>query len=241
MRFAADTLMLFPCCARKKSGGSSWNGSTPSIAGEIANDTHKRLLTAQNELLTTVKTKTSFTSGEYAKNKDIASGPDFGGETVGRYMPAVDRYTGTLYTADKNLAAHIRKACHDPNGPRLLIVSALYGLLHPLELIQDYNLQMSDSPAKSIWTRNLPGILKDYIERNAIKRVVMYFGGSTPYLTIARNTVEPLYEKGTIEQMLRYDIKGGSTYHTPHNHGLLLSQDLTRQNPGGFTKQYSLI
>jgi|LSQX01.2.fsa_nt_gb hypothetical protein len=200
------------------------------------------LLTARNELLKTVKTKTSFTSGEYAKNKDIASGPDFGGgETGGRYMPAVDRYTGTLYTADKNLAAHIRKAYHDPNSPRMLIVSALYGLLHPLELIQDYNLQMSDSPAKSIWTRYLPGILKDYIERNAIKRVVMYFGGSTPYLTIARSAVEPLYEKGTIKQVLRYDIERGNAYHTPYNHGLLLSQDLTGQSPGGFTRPYSLI
>ncbi len=72
---------------------------------------------------------------------DLAPGPDLGTEVQNAilYKAAYQRYDGNLYRearlTDADALGH--------SGGRVLIVSALYGLVTPLERIRDYDLEMS--------------------------------------------------------------------------------------------------
>jgi hypothetical protein len=80
--------------------------------------------------------------------------------------PAVAYYTGQPYATpgfrDQLLGAMDR-------GLHCLIVSGGYGLLRPEEPIHYYEAHMP-TQTRSVWTRRLPMILRDYIERNGIRR-----------------------------------------------------------------------
>lgn len=241
MRFGSETLLLFPCCAEKKTGGNTWHSDNARIAEYLSTDAYKGLLKARKELLYECCNNDRYSTGKCEKNKAITIGPDFGGaDQTGKYLPALQRYAGSLYKADQNWRSAVTEALADENSPRLLIVSALYGLLHPQELIQDYNLQMSDSPAKRIWSRSMPGLLADYVYRHDIKRLVMYFGSSTAYLKVAAQAAKPLLLEGKLQEVLQYDVENGNAYHTPHNHGLILLRDLIGQEVSGFTRSIKL-
>ena len=239
MRYGTDTLLLIPCCAEKQPGGGDWDSDFPSIADTLG-EAHNILLSTRRELLLNLKGLPPYTNGKYAKNIDILLGPDFGGDNVtGQYRPALERYVGSLYKAGGNWSGQVKSALLKPGAPGLLILSALYGLLHPLELIQDYNLQMSDKPARTNWNEQLPLLLKAFVENTKAKRIVMYFGSSTAYLKVALRAVKPLLNIGSLK-VLYYDVEKGNAYHTPHNHGLMLLQDLTDQEPTGYTRPVTL-
>ena len=110
-------------------------------------------------------------------NADLIDGPDLGGlGQAGLYMPALQRYDGRFYrelgttvAQRDDLAAHMRH--------HLLILSGLYGLLLPGELIQCYSCHLPDHPdiakywIKKTKTDLLTELLIAYIERNDITRV----------------------------------------------------------------------
>lgn len=241
MRFGSETLLLIPCCAKKRAGGGPWDANLPAVADTFDSETYDILISARRELLLTIKELPAYSKGKYAKNMSIALGPDFGGDDgSGQYRPALERYTGSLYKAETNWSAQVAKALLNRTGPKLLIQSALYGLLHPWEPIQDYNLQTSDIPAKTIWSHKMPCLLKAFVERMNIQRIIMYFGGSTTYFRIAVQAVKPLLQSVKLKEVLHYNVERGNAYHTPHNHGLILLRDLTGKETSGYTRPINL-
>lgn len=226
-QIGSDTLMIFPCCAEKRPGGVYIENNSRPLQQWLPNASYQQLLTARAQLLNELLTDHKYVSGKYTKNKSLHFGPDFGrDDQQGLYITSIDRYNGTFYkTANKE----IKSAITSTTQPHLLILSALYGLLHPADPIQDYNLQMGDKPAKTIWNKYLSAILKDYIKANNIHKVYLYLGSSTSYFKLAQHTLIPLVKDGTLSEANLYEVQNGSTYYTPHTHGLLLASHLTGQ------------
>jgi len=81
---------------------------------------------------------------------------------IQQYLPAIDRYNGYLYTAKENFSDIIKNGLDNPDKPRIIILSALYGPLHPVSIIQDYELKMSDKYACKTWKEHFPDFLSDY-------------------------------------------------------------------------------
>jgi cytoplasmic iron level regulating protein YaaA (DUF328/UPF0246 family) len=83
-------------------------------------------------------------------------------------MKAIERYTGFLYQEIHDLT----NAIVSGSITNLLIISALFGILHPLDMIPDYELMMTDvgpegEAIHKFWCQafarnNLPAILKQY-------------------------------------------------------------------------------
>ena len=106
-------------------------------------------------------------------NGSLVEGPDFqlkGITKCGMYLPAAKRYRGRFYVA------------LGPDGPSLLtdtlhhvlIISGLYGLLTPSELIQCYSCNVSDHPTiAKRWREDdrLTGVLVAYIQTFGITKV----------------------------------------------------------------------
>ena len=128
-------------------------------------------MSARADVLSAIRSNRKYLTGKYSKNAAIQDGPEFGGDRLnGHYMPAIERYIGSLYSGTLGFAEAIRKNERDNSKILVLILSALYGPLHPMDLIQDYNLQMSDSPAYQVWKDQFPLFLEEYVERATAPR-----------------------------------------------------------------------
>ena len=174
-------------------------------------------------MLSGIRQDKRYLSRKYEKSRGLEPGPDFGGQSAsGLYLPAVQRYKGTLY-----LNAPALSSRSNQHG-QILILSALYGPLHPLSRIQDYNLQMNDKPAYRTWKKRLPGFLRNYALSNGIEEVHLFFGSSSYYLKTAQVAVEPLLKEKLIKKAVQYHVTGGSTRLTPQTHGELLEDFLKR-------------
>lgn len=226
VNFGRETLLLFPCCAEKARGGGKWTEDGNQLAGLVGTDIFSRVLAVRQSLLDNLKQTSRYISGKYNKNTAIVSGPDIGQSNYnGQYMPAIKRYTGSLYTAVPGFADLVQRSRTNKNTPDMLILSALYGPLAPLDLIQDYNLKISDPLAYQTWKKIFPWFLRKYIKAQNIERIILYFGGSTHYLKVGRLGVEPLLKGNLLKQVIHYEVENGNAYHTPHNHGLLIGSD----------------
>ncbi len=120
-------LILLACCKGKQPGGTiSYGGS--ALDSLLSVESHERLLQARREL---------------ASLKGLPPGSDLGGpetsESV-RYLPAYLRYTGRVYTGGRVQDLYPRA-----QGKRILIVSALYGLIDADDPIRYYDLYMDQS------------------------------------------------------------------------------------------------
>ncbi len=108
---------------------------------------------------------------ELVLNKNLKFGGDFfGDDRNARYLPAVLRFTGGFYSG---FGSHGRRELLKCKH-HVLILSALYGLLTPFELIQYYACQFGDKNlAYDVWTKNdvLSRILTDYIQKYNISRI----------------------------------------------------------------------
>ena len=142
--------MILPCCSEKKDGGlSNYEGY---LSKYISRDCYKRIIETRKNILSNLKQNDEYITGKYRKNKNIKAGKDFGeANSTGKYMQAIDRYAGSLYSAVQISTRLVRQSFKKGNGPKIIILSALYGPLHPLDMIQDYNLRMSDKPAYTAW------------------------------------------------------------------------------------------
>ena len=131
-------LFLIPCCASKKHNGHSRSAVPEPLSRLVSEAIYSGILETRREVLSGICQDKRYLSGKYEKNRRLEPGPDFGGQSAsGLYLPAVQRYKGTLYS---NVPALSSRSNRDG---QILILSALYGPLHPLSRIQDYNLQMS--------------------------------------------------------------------------------------------------
>lgn len=218
-------LFLIPCCSTKYCGGDSSVPPPEPLTTLVSEKAYSAILETRKQVLSDVRQDKRYLFGKYEKNGSLEPGPDFGGQsTSGLYLPAVQRYKGTLYSNAPTLSS--RNNWDD----QILILSALYGPLHPLSRIQDYNLQMSDSPAYKTWKKRLPQFLRDYALSNGIQEIHLFFGSSTYYLKVAKAAVEPLLKEKLIKKAVQYHVIDGNTRLTPQTHGELLENCLKRGN-----------
>ncbi len=229
-------LLIIPCCARKRTGGEPWQPNPQTYEGVISKGIAQRVFEARKVILKAITDSgTGYHEPKYKKNGAIQRGPDFGCRDIsGEYMPAIDRYCGTLYAACPGITAQLRENAEE--GPRLLILSALYGPLHPLDSIQDYNLAMGDRHAGKAWADLFPAFLASFVEAFDVRKIEFFFGASTAYFRIAQRAVSPLIRAGHI-QVILHEVQNGNLRETPHNHGLTLARRLGCKPAGILTRK----
>jgi len=117
--------------------------------------------------------KTKFVS-ELSMNKNLVDGPDFAGNAVGRYLPALQRYQGKFFLQGLGGSEVAMRTVYG-SGHHFLILSGLYGLVTPDEPIQLYTcpVEIESVEIQTFWRKidALTRILLDYIQQNNIKRV----------------------------------------------------------------------
>ena len=111
-------------------------------------------------------------------------------------------------------------------GRAVLILSALYGPLHPKSSIQNYNLKMSDSPAYKTWKKRFAPFLRCYVLSNGIREIYFFLGKSTHYLKVAEPAAKSLLEENLIDKAIQYCVVKGNSRKTPTTHGKLLEKHL---------------
>lgn len=225
----ASTLIVIPCCAAKASGGTNVAMHDP-LATSLSDATYTQLCGARRAVLAGIQSETDLLTDAFAKNRALVDGPDFGHQVnSGRYLPALERYTGNLY-AVPGLRAKLYASIADHNAPRVLILSALYGPLHPLSPIQDYNLRMDQAPAR-IWRTALLPMLDQYVSTHGIRSIVLLVGSETAYYRVASRTASELLRRGRIAEASQYHILDGNTRATPVEHGRILLDLLSGRPP----------
>lgn len=199
-----NTLLIIPCCKTKISGGNPLpkNYKDPLLEF-ISTSLYQDIQLAREELENSEKA---------IKDKSY-------------FSPAIERYNGNLYRAIPNFASEIENKTNGENQPKLIILSALYGPLHPLSLINDYELRMQKNSSQ-IWCKIFPSFLKEYVCTNKISSIKIYCGKSTDYNKVLLNAIKSLRENDKFDNVIRYDVVGGNSFFTPQHHGLQLSLDL---------------
>jgi len=212
----AESLLIIPCCKGKHSGGSDLPiAYTDHLRETVSPDQYNAILAAREPL-----------NGLLKKSNE--------------YMPAIDRYAGNLYKAFQNISTCIRTKTNSDSKPKLIILSALYGPLHPESLINDYDLAMPHGN-NNIWNNNFPTFLADYVTKQKIKSIRFYCGRSTGYYNVVSNSVRSLLAKKLLREVIHYDVVNGSSYHTPYNHGLQLATDLCCGSISAFTRTVEAV
>src|SRR4051794_21103705 len=119
-------LILTACCKRKDpaSDRSAYHPSQALTEG-LSPDTFERLMKARRELATLLS---------YSPGPDL--GFDESPQPLG-FLPAFRRYRGIVYTTADVRARYPRRL-----PTRLVVISALYGLLDADDLIRNYDLAM---------------------------------------------------------------------------------------------------
>lgn len=226
----ASTLIVIPCCAAKASGGTSVALQDPLVAS-LSETAYARLCQARRGVLSGIRNSPDLLTDAFTKNRALVEGADFAGHAnSGRYLPALERYTGNLY-AVPGLRAKLYASLADGNAPRVLILSALYGPLHPLSPIQDYNLRMDQAPAR-IWQKAYLPLLDHYVSTQGIRSIVLLVGSTTAYYRVASQAASDLLRRGRITAASQYHVLDGNTRATPIEHGRLLLDLLSGHQPG---------
>jgi hypothetical protein len=161
---SSKLLILIPCCGEKtKNGTSGYQKNSP-------NTIFFYISKGAGERLQMLRKQVALAFGE-------PPGPDVGFEIDApqiKFLEAYKRYCGNLYSKISNDSW--KKLEQNPKI-RLIIVSALYGLLNYNEPIRYYNRSMKDhiiqrKLLKTWWkTHALTDILLNYIKINEIREV----------------------------------------------------------------------
>ncbi|WP_426211725.1 peroxide stress protein YaaA [Massilia sp. TWP1-3-3] len=224
-RFDSRCLLIIPCCAAKKASGIPLPSAPDPLMACVSEDVYASVLNARARVLASTRADSRFMREKYGKNGLIRDGSDLGGDrTDGQYFTALDRYDGKLYRVP-GFKQTVSGLASNASGAKIVILSALYGPLHPSSPIQDYNLMMSDAPAR-IWNEAFGPFLEDYVRQNDIARIFLYLGTSTAYFKVARKAIAGLLKAGRLAQAVQYHVVDGSTPTTPLQHGLRLLDDL---------------
>ena len=163
-------LFIIACSNHKKSGGLSQYEKQNSILGSLSKQDKKKLLEYRELVFEFIKDGYFNRSGKELKdlpyNSDLVRGIDFGHSEKSSYLPAFQRYDGSLYR-------EIDGSVWEKRNAHLLIISGLYGLLLPEDSIQLYSLHVGDSANISDhWEKELTPFIQAYVARNKIKTIV---------------------------------------------------------------------
>lgn len=178
LRDKTRVLFLITCSNRKTRQGESL-GYDPAggVREFLSASASQLLLRGRNSVCKLIRSREVSRDGRLLAdlpfNGSLVVGPDLcigSRENEGAYLPSAHRYRGRFY--DKL----------DPEGPKLLtqtqhhvlIVSGLYGILTPDELIQCYSCHVPDhSRITKSWIANdrLSSVLTEYIQRVGILKI----------------------------------------------------------------------
>ena len=210
----SKTLLIIPCCKKKRKGGKPlaefnsvfnferfWGGAT----SESILDSRKKI---QDEF-----------SRCYQKSDN-------------EFLPAIERYIGNVYEPElksegyKKTLPYIQKHYGHGNHPKIMILSALYGPLHPFELIQDYDLVIGKS--LKVWKPAFISTLTAYVENNDVDKIVMYTGSGADYFKVLLPAVKTLLMGKLISEAYQYHVVDGGSSLTPVIHGKLFFADISQ-------------
>jgi len=230
-----QTLMILPCCSEKTAGGTG--NYKEYLSESISHEGYELIMETRKKILSNMTQSEHYITGKYSKNKNIKAGKDLGGNnSTGKYMQAIDRYTGSLYSSVEDFPQLIRQSFRKGNSPKIIILSALYGPLYPFDMIQNYNLKMSDKLAYTAWKTTFPSFLAEYVINNKINQILLYLGQQTAYFKVVKGATKKLKDVNAIH----LNVKNGNSYHTPHNHGLCIAKHLGYLQNISFTRKIVL-
>lgn len=178
-------ILLITICSHTKNCVSSYTkySSNGSITNYLDNNLQIGLLNKRKCVLDLLKNPFIFRDekeiNELPSNKSLVYSSDFvlNSNISGRYIEAIKRYSGKFYQqlGDENQ----RFALFQGANIHLIIVSALYGVLLPFEIIQDYIVNVTENPVLSQYWQDddiLTQIIINYIVKNKIKTVFEIMG-----------------------------------------------------------------
>lgn len=196
------TLILLPCCYKKREGGSAEYSRSNCISNNLGPEGDKLMQLR----------------GQVGAAFDEKHGPDLGFAddmpTI-EYLEAYKRYRGNLYS--KISESSWRKLAQTEKL-KLVIVSALYGLVNWNEPIRYYNRTMDDNirlgRRLNTWWRHrrLSDILVAYVARNGIRRVHSFL---TPKYSMAVHSLSSGLNQNAVRLTSRryQGLGSGSDYH----------------------------
>ena len=182
-----SNLILTICSNQKRSNDEAqkYNTKARSITRILPDNMREKLVTARALAFFHITKENRewkfFSTAPSNKELKRKRGPDIfpeiqQGDAV--YLSALKRYNGRFYANFQSAIDDDIDACvermNEPTENHLLIVSGLYGLLTPTELIQDYNCNVPEEPAiKKIWKERdlLTELVIAYMRKCQINRV----------------------------------------------------------------------
>ena len=207
-------LILSPCCHKKKRGGTFAYSEESCIVQNLSCESAMKLLELRKMVGTAFDDK---------HGPDLAFGIT---EPQIEYLEACRRYAGHLYSEIS--AESWKKISHTPEL-KLVIVSALYGLVNFNELIRYYNRTMKDHILhgrllKTWWKQQgLSSIILDYVVQNKVKKVHDFL--STDYSQAATNLDSGLNGLGVNYFHHSYaGLGSGSDYHRGRDINALIQE-----------------
>ncbi len=194
-----DILYLIACCGKKLPGGSGppWPDARVNPDRNLfpeLDGSRRNLITFYSELNEedtpavytaprgTGDRKQQKIQTAWAKNRAVSTAPT---------MPAMRRYQGTVY---RKLGDSLTDSLMNGSVGNLLIVSALFGILHPGDWIPDYELMMKDKtrnglPVYRRWRSTFDnGHLSELLRRYmpALEEIYCFMSQSTGYVPAIR-------------------------------------------------------
>ncbi len=167
-------LFLITCSGTKCKNSTILDYSPNNTVFQNLSNANNKLMGGRRQAYQLITSGGLRTNGIFLSNHDynvgLKPGPDLGGESEAKYLQACERYTGRFY---KESGSGIVKGL--VSNHHLLIISGLYGLVTPLELIQLYECNLEElRPFYDLWTKDdlLTEVLIDYIETNGITSIV---------------------------------------------------------------------
>lgn len=149
----SNVLLLIICSNTKSREGEAAYASSKGVTYHLSQDS-QRLLACREKIRSLLTGDALSREGtpmsELPYNKGLKKGRDFDPKSrnvEGRYLPAAQRYRGRFYEklGPEGASALINSRHH------VLIVSGLYGLLRPSELIQCYSCNVTDRSEVAKW------------------------------------------------------------------------------------------
>lgn len=145
-------LVLIACSGSKLSGGESISQYSSNLSNTLSSKTNNKRNSARNELSRLINRVPRYDLGYDHQDNGI------------EFLPAYKRYVGKVYKCSQLESLYPEGKSH-----RIIIISALYGLLDANDLIREYELAMDCKLPNGVkvmtWWKNqgLAKILEEFI------------------------------------------------------------------------------
>lgn len=169
-------LLLVIGSNHKQKGGDEEYRRDQSILAHVPDVSANLLIRGRARILRWIfqggVTRHGMLIAEMPSNQALVDGPEFGGTSNGAlYLPAAVRFRGRLFAKlEPDAVDLLTKTRH-----HVLILTGLYGLVTPNEVIQDHQCHVDDHPNfHEFWTHDdlLTDVLVAYIRQNGITHVI---------------------------------------------------------------------